>query len=116
MKDISSKVAADVMHSPVICTRPDETLKKLESRFDDKQVSGMPVVENGVMVGIITQDDLVRVPAMLDAMSRYVASEMQSDGPMMTGDDQDDDGVPDNLSFRGQIPNMKVDEVMARTS
>lgn len=114
MKDISAIVASDVMHSPVICTRPGETLKKLESRFDDKHVSGMPVVEDGVMVGIITQDDLVQVPAMLDAMARYVASEMQTDGPMMSGDDRDDDGVPDNLSFRGQIPNMKVEEIMVR--
>ena len=115
MKDISQVVASDVMHSPVICTHPDETLKKLESRLEDRHISGMPVVEDGVMVGIITQDDLVRVPAMLDAMSRYVASEMLSDGPLITGEDKDDDGVPDNLSFRGQLSNMKVGEAMARS-
>lgn len=114
MKDISNISASDVMHSPVVCARPGDTLKRLESVFEDKHISGMPVVEDGVMVGIITQDDLVQVPAMLDAMARYVAGEMQSDGPMISGDDRDDDGVPDNLSFRGQIPNMKVEEVMVR--
>ncbi|MDA1162092.1 MAG: CBS domain-containing protein [Planctomycetota bacterium] len=103
------------MHSPVVCASPDDSLKKVEDQLDAKHVSGMPVVENGVMVGIITQDDLVQVPVMLDAMSRYIASEMQSDGPMMSSEDADSDGVLDNLSFRNQIPNMKVREVMARS-
>ena len=101
------------MPSPVVCASPDDSLKKVEDQLDAKHVSGMPVVENGVMVGIITQDDLVQVPVMLDAMSRYIASEMQSDGPMMSSEDADSDGVLDNLSFRNQIPNMKVREVMA---
>jgi CBS domain-containing protein len=117
MKDISNVTAADVMHSPVACAHPDDTLKKLEGQFEDKHISGMPVVENGVMIGIVTQDDLIRIPAMMDAMSRYVYGEMQSDGPVMSGDadDEDGDGVPDNLSFRGQIPNMQVREAMARS-
>jgi CBS domain-containing protein len=34
---------------------------------------------------------------------------------MMSSEDADGDGVPDNLSLRGQIPNMKVREVMARS-
>ena len=34
------------------------------------------------MVGIITQDDLVQVPTMLNAMARYVYGEMQSSGPI----------------------------------
>lgn len=114
MKDISQIVASNVMHSPVYCARPDDTLKKLEDTFDDKHISGMPVVENGEMIGIITQDDLIRVPAMMDAMARYVTSEMQSDGPMMDTEDKDNDGVPDSFDFRGQIPNMKVSQVMAR--
>lgn len=115
MQDISGIVASQIMHSPVVCAHPDDTLKQLEDQLDAKHISGMPVVQDGIMVGIITQDDLVQVPAMLDAMSRYVASEMQSDGPMMSGEDADDDGVPDHLSFRGQIPNMKIREVMARS-
>ena len=40
---------------------------------------------------------------------------MLSDGPLITGEDKDDDGVPDNLSFRGQLSNMKVGEAMARS-
>lgn len=117
MNDISLMTASQIMHTPVVYTHPGDTLKKLEDQLEAKHISGMPVVEDGVMVGIITQDDLVQVPAMMDAMARYVASEMQSDGPMMSGEDTDadDDGVPDNLSFRGQIPNMKVREVMARS-
>ncbi|MDA1017964.1 MAG: CBS domain-containing protein [Planctomycetota bacterium] len=114
MQDISNVVASQIMHSPVVCASPDDTLKQIEGQMEDKQISGMPVVEDGVMVGIITQDDLVQVPTMLDAMARYVYGEMQSSGPMFQGEDADDDGVPDNLSFRGRIPNMQVREVMAR--
>lgn len=113
MQNISGVTASQIMHSPVVCAHPDDTLKKLEDHLEQRHISGMPVVEDGVMIGIITQDDLVQVPAMLDALARYVHGEMQSSGPMFQGVDADGDGIPDNLSFRGQIPNMKVREVMA---
>ena len=115
MKNISGIVAGDIMHSPVICAHPDDTLKKLEGALEDRKISGMPVVKSGVMVGIITQDDLVQVPVLLDAMARYVSSELLSDGPVIGGEDTDGDGVPDDLTFRSRIPNMKVSEVMARS-
>lgn len=115
MKDVSGVVASQIMHSPVATVHPDDTLQKLEDQLEEKHISGMPVVEDGIMIGIITQDDLIQVPVMMDAMARYVYSEMQSDGPMMSEGDSDGDGIPDNLSFRGRIPNMKVREVMARS-
>lgn len=115
MKDISQTVASDIMHGPVVCARPDDTLKEFEDKIDDRHISGMPVVEGGKMIGIITTDDLVSVAAAMDAMARYVAGAMQSDGPVNTAPDSDGDGVPDNLSFRGQIPNMTVREAMARS-
>ena len=114
IRDITRVVASDVMHSPVVMVRPHDTLKKVEDEMDERGISGMPVVEDGKMVGIITQDDLIRIPAMMDALARYTYTEMQSSGPMFEGHDCDGDGIPDELSFRGKIPSMKVEEAMAR--
>ena len=114
MKDISGIIASQVMHSPVICASPDELLKELEERLEDRHISGMPVVENGEMIGIITQNDLTQLPSMMDSMANYVYGELLSSGPVLESADENQDGMPDNLSFRGQISKMKVREAMRR--
>lgn len=114
MKDITGIVAAQIMHSPVVCANPDDSLSKLEDRLEDQHISGMPVVEDGRMVGMVTQNDLVRLPALMDSMADYVYGELLSSGPMLESADEDGDGLPDNLSFRSQIENMKVRDAMRR--
>lgn len=114
MKDITGIVASQIMHTPVLCADPDDSLSKLEDRLEDQHISGMPVVENGRMVGIVTQNDLVRLPALMDSMADYVYSELLSSGPMLESADENGDGRPDNLSFRSQIENMKVRDAMRR--
>jgi CBS domain-containing protein len=116
MKDICGITASDVMHGPVVCASPDETLNQLEDRLAEKRISGMPVVEDGVMVGIISQDDVIRSAALFDTMSNYVYSELLASGPMLTESaDNDRDGVPDNLSLQGMMATTRVRSAMAKS-
>ena len=114
MKDVTGIVASQVMHTPVLCADPEDLISKLEERLEDRHISGMPVVEEGRMVGIVTQNDLVRLPALMDSMANYVYNELLSSGPMLETADKDGDGMPDNLSFRSQIASMKVLDAMRR--
>ena len=51
----------DVMTRDVLTVRPDMTLTELDEHLVEANVSGAPVVEDGQLVGIVSQTDIVRV-------------------------------------------------------
>ena len=51
----------DVMNKNVITCKPDDTLGYLSTLFKGNHISGMPVVENGKVVGIVSETDLLRL-------------------------------------------------------
>jgi CBS domain-containing protein len=51
----------DVMRtSPLITASPDDTLAELERALMQLKVTGMPVVERGKVVGVVSRSDIVR--------------------------------------------------------
>lgn len=52
--------AADVMTPDVICASPDTPLAELVRLMLDHAISGVPIVEDGRVVGIVTEGDLLR--------------------------------------------------------
>jgi CBS domain-containing protein len=50
----------DVMSRRVITVGPDETLAVCVRLMAEHEISGLPVVEAGRLVGIITKTDLIR--------------------------------------------------------
>jgi CBS domain-containing protein len=52
--------AADVMTPDVICGTPDTPLLELVRLMLDNHVSALPIVENGRVVGIVSEGDLMR--------------------------------------------------------
>ncbi len=63
--------ASDLMHGPALCAAPDETLSHAEKRLAEAHVSGMPVVDHGKLVGVISQSDLTRYPDMIKGWLDY---------------------------------------------
>jgi acetoin utilization protein AcuB len=51
---------ADVMRTPVITIAPDEPIEQAALTMESHRVSGLPVTERGVVVGILTISDLLR--------------------------------------------------------
>ncbi|NJD76871.1 MAG: CBS domain-containing protein [Candidatus Methanoperedens sp.] len=51
----------DVMNKDVITCGQDDTLSSLAQLFREKHISGMPVVEKGKVVGIVSETDLLRL-------------------------------------------------------
>ncbi|HIC91414.1 MAG TPA: CBS domain-containing protein [Syntrophaceae bacterium] len=51
----------DIMAKNPITIRPDESVEKAAVLMLEKKISGLPVVENENLVGIITQTDIFRV-------------------------------------------------------
>ena len=100
-------VAADIMASPVVSVGAQDTLADVEQRLVDAHITGVPVIEDGHLVGIITRSDFVRLPILLKAMDQYVADCLYENGMQQ----QDRKETKD---FRSRRENLKVSDVMTR--
>jgi CBS domain-containing protein len=52
--------AADIMTPDVIVAHPDTTLEALVDLMLDHRISGLPIVDEGIIVGIVSESDLLR--------------------------------------------------------
>ena len=50
----------DVMHRDVITCSEDDTLERAATLMHERQVSRLPVVRDGVLVGVIGRSDIIR--------------------------------------------------------
>lgn len=63
------KVVADVMTHETVSLSPTDTVHEAASRLAQHDISGAPVVENGKVIGIVSEADLMRAaipPAKVD--------------------------------------------------
>ncbi|MDD5474759.1 MAG: CBS domain-containing protein [Candidatus Methanoperedens sp.] len=49
----------EVMNKDVITCMPDDPLSRLSKLFRENHISGLPVVENGKVVGLVSETDLI---------------------------------------------------------
>ncbi len=50
----------DVMNKDVITCKPDDPVSTLARLFKEKHISGIPVVEKGKVIGVVSETDLLR--------------------------------------------------------
>jgi len=65
--------ASDVMERNVLSASPDMTLAALEDFLIGKRISGVPVIEHGAVVGIISRSDVVRSLSLERSLAGLVA-------------------------------------------
>ena len=77
-RDIRNLKVGDVMHSEWPTLGPDDTVEEAIKLFAEVSVSGTPVVEDGRLVGIVTEGDLIfrdadiKSPGFLDILGGIV--------------------------------------------
>ena len=52
--------ASDIMSSPVVGVGPDTSVKEIASLLFEKRISGVPVMDEGRLVGLVSEGDLLR--------------------------------------------------------
>ena len=57
---LSKLTLKDVMRTPVVTIGPEEAIEQAALTMEEHRVSGLPVVEKGAIVGILTITDLLR--------------------------------------------------------
>ena len=63
--DIKTHIS-DIMVTDLIVTNPNTTLDKVKELFDNNKFHHIPVVENDILLGIISKIDLYRVANSID--------------------------------------------------
>jgi CBS domain-containing protein len=62
----------DVMPGPVVCVPPDMRLKKVADLLVTRAISAVPVVEDGELVGIVSEADLVPLELAPDPRAHLI--------------------------------------------
>ncbi|SKA73495.1 CBS domain-containing protein [Thiothrix eikelboomii] len=73
LREQASHPLSELMHTPVTTISPDHLLAEASQLILEQQISGLPVIENNRLVGIITEGDLMAefgVPARTPQTSR----------------------------------------------
>ena len=60
LKKAAGSTVADVMEADYPSVGPDDSLEQLATLMHDRDVTHVPVVDNGKLVGIVARGDLVR--------------------------------------------------------
>lgn len=101
--------AQQIMTRSLICATPDQDLNEAESLLIEHRISGLPVVDEGKLVGILSRSDLARVQVLMDSLDGQVTDQFewteQADGFQH----------PQPLEFRGfrqMLGDLKVKDAM----
>ena len=71
-KDASKIKVKNVMSTPLISISPDEKVEKALKMFGENRIRRLPVIENGKLVGIITERDIVQFsPLFMDLLEEW---------------------------------------------
>lgn len=66
--DFFTKVLAkDVMTADVLCTTPTTSVRDLSTMFIENSISSAPVVEDGRLIGFVSQTDIVELDLHLQS-------------------------------------------------
>src|SRR5216117_4602000 len=90
-RDIVTKVAAsdkqpsrvlvrDIMTSPVVAVPPHEEVAEAAKLMSQRKIRRLPVVEEGKLVGMITENDIIRIwPTLIEVTREYDRAGLESE-------------------------------------
>ena len=83
----------DIMTTDIVTLDPNITIREAMDTFVSRRISGAPVVEGGVVVGVVSATDLLQLAAALPGVptERDLATDVPDD---VSGDDTDVDRFP----------------------
>ncbi|MGB9815540.1 MAG: CBS domain-containing protein [Thermoplasmata archaeon] len=77
--DPGKGVLGDIMSSPLITTKPDETLENAAKLMANKKIRKLPVMDDDNIVGIITEDDIIRISPDLISLAFQTVTDWKAE-------------------------------------
>jgi CBS domain-containing protein len=78
LENVPKRQVSEIMTSKVVTTRPDDPVTKIWDLMVEKDFTGLPVVKDGKLIGMITRFDMLKGSARISKESaRKSADSMQ---------------------------------------
>ncbi|HKZ23267.1 MAG TPA: CBS domain-containing protein [Thermoplasmata archaeon] len=89
-RDVVTKVAAsnkqpsgvlvrDIMTSPLIAVHPGEEVAEAAKIMSERKIRRLPVIQEGKLVGMITENDIIRIwPQLIEVTREYARAGLES--------------------------------------
>ena len=90
-RDLVTKVAAadlqpsrvfvkDIMTSPLVAVHPHEEVAEAAKLMSQRKIRRLPVVQEGKLVGMITENDIIRIwPTLIEVTREYARAGLESE-------------------------------------
>lgn len=101
--------AADVMTRSLILAHPQQDLLEIEGLLFERRISGVPVVDEGRLVGVVSASDVARVQVLMNSLDGQVNDTL--DWPQQADGFEHKDS-PQFSGFRQMITRLKVQDAM----
>ncbi len=98
MRRIMMIVARDVMKADVVSVQPDTPLSNLEDTLIGRHISGVPVIENDELLGIVSRSDIVRYFTIQRSLAKLLGRQSES-----------------SAALEHQAPHLTVKDIMAES-
>ncbi len=98
LKSKGSIKAAEIMNKKIIFAKPDYTIKRTAGIMKKHSISQLPVIENNVLVGIITEKKIVEALVSGSSANETIAA-FVGHAPITIGPDTPLDAITSMLSF-----------------
>ena len=109
VSNVAELKASDVMTRSLVLARPEQDLLEIESLLFERRISGVPVVDEGRLVGMVSATDVARVQVLMNSLDGQVNDTLdwsqQADGFQHTD-------PPQFSGFRQMIAKLKVQDAM----
>ncbi len=107
---IENLTARDVVQPATAHAKPDDTLDAAERLMVAERLTGLPVIEGGRLVGVISRSDVARVHVLAESLDGQIAEELHWDETQADGFKH---GEGERfLGFKPRIEKLRVKDVM----
>jgi len=93
--DPNKEKLSSIMSSPLITIKPDESVDNAARLMVNKKIKKLPVMENSRVIGILTEDDIIRIAPDLMVLARQEVTDWNSEIVkwLTSGSDKSEDPV-----------------------
>ncbi|HYS72529.1 MAG TPA: CBS domain-containing protein [Thermoplasmata archaeon] len=75
----SRVIVKDIMTSPIVAIHPHEEVAEAAKQMSQRKIRRLPVIEEGKLVGIVTENDILRIwPQLIEVTREYARAGLES--------------------------------------
>ncbi len=123
MKDINMLTAKDIMTTEVVSVPPEMPVEELAALLSGCRIGGAPVIKNGKMLGVVTENDLIdqaknlHIPTVITILDAVLVlgnpNKMDQEFQKMAGRTVQDIYSVELVSISGDTPLNEIATIMA---